>query len=59
MKQYLDAIKKIKENGVEKETRNGVTKSVFVYQMRFDLSKGFPATTTKKLAFKAVLSELL
>ncbi len=59
MKQYLDALDHIMKNGMEKKTRNGITKSVFAIQMRFDLSKGFPAVTTKKLAFKSVLSELL
>ena len=59
MKQYSDALKHIMKNGTEKETRNGITKSVFAIQMRFDLAKGFPAVTTKKLAFKSVLSELL
>lgn len=60
MKQYIDALKYILENGVQKEDRTGVgTKSVFGYQMRFNLQHGFPATTTKKLAWKAVVSELL
>ncbi len=59
MKQYLDALKTVMEEGVDREGRNGMTRSVFAIQMRFDLSKGFPAVTTKKLAFKSVLSELL
>lgn len=59
MKQYLDALKFIMSEGVEKQTRNAITKSVFAMQMRFDLKKGFPAITTKNLAFKSVLSELL
>ena len=60
MQQYLDALQHILDNGVDKEDRTGIgTKSVFGYQMRFDLNKGFPATTTKRLAFKAVTSELL
>jgi thymidylate synthase len=60
MQQYLDALQHILNNGVDKEDRTGIgTKSVFGYQMRFDLSQDFPATTTKRLAFKAVTSELL
>lgn len=60
MKQYQEALKFLIENGIEKEDRTGVgTKSVFGYQMRFDLNHGFPAVTTKKLAFKSVVSELL
>jgi thymidylate synthase len=46
-------------NGVDRTGRNGKTRALFAIQMRFDLSKGFPAVTTKKLAFKAVKSELL
>jgi thymidylate synthase len=60
MQQYLDALQHILDNGVDKEDRTGIgTKSVFGYQIRFELSQGFPATTTKRLAFKAVTSELL
>ncbi len=60
MKQYNDALKFVLENGVKSEDRTGEgTLSYFGYQMRFDLQKGFPAVTTKKLAWKAVLSELL
>ena len=60
MQQYLDALRYILDNGDDKEDRTGVgTKSVFGYQMRFNLQEGFPATTTKRLAFRAVLSELL
>ena len=60
MKQYLDALKYILKNGEEVKDRTGVgTRTVFGYQMRFDLSKGFPAVTTKKLAWKSVVSELL
>lgn len=50
---------KIMEEGVDRKGRNGVTRSLFAIQMRFDLSEGFPAVTTKRLAFKSVLSELL
>lgn len=60
MKQYLDALKYILENGKERNDRTGVgTRGVFGYQMRFDLRNEFPAVTTKKLAWKSVVSELL
>ena len=60
MKQYLDALKYVLENGEDVSDRTGVgTKSVFGYQMRFDLTEGFPAVTTKKLAWRSVVSELL
>lgn len=60
MKQYLDALRYVLENGQVVSDRTGVgTRSVFGYQMRFDLSEGFPAVTTKRLAWKAVVGELL
>jgi len=60
MKTYLDALKFVLENGQERKDRTGVgTIGVFGMQQRYDLSLGFPAVTTKKLAFKAVVSELL
>jgi thymidylate synthase len=60
MKQYLDALKHVLENGEDVSDRTGVgTRSVFGYQMRFDLTEGFPAVTTKKLAWKSVVGELL
>jgi thymidylate synthase len=60
MKQYHDLLEHILENGEDVNDRTGVgTRSVFGYQMRFDLSAGFPAVTTKKLAWKAVVGELL
>ena len=60
MKQYLDSLQYILDNGTDKQDRTGVgTRSVFGHQMRFDLRNEFPAVTTKKLAWKAVVSELL
>ena len=60
MKQYLDALKQVLEQGTEKSDRTGVgTISLFGMQQRYDLSKGFPAITTKKLAWRSVVSELL
>ena len=60
MRTYLDALDDVLEWGEEKSDRTGVgTKSIFGYQMRFDLTKGFPAVTTKKLAWKSVVGELL
>ena len=59
MKTYNDVLKKIYEEGVDREGRNGKTRALFAIQMRFNMADGFPAVTTKKLAFKAVTSELL
>ena len=59
MKQYLEALKYCYQKGVDVDSRAGKVRKAFGYQMRFDLQEGFPAVTTKKLAWKAVVSELL
>lgn len=60
MKQYLELLRRIKDEGIVKSDRTGTgTKSVFGHQMRFDLSQGFPLLTTKKVFMKGIIHELL
>jgi thymidylate synthase len=59
MRQYLDALKRVLDEGVDREGRNGKTRALFGMQVRYNMNDGFPAVTTKRLAFNAVKAELL
>ena len=60
MKQYIDALRYVLENGTDRKDRTGIgTRAVFGMQMRFNMEDGFPAVTTKKLAWNSIVSELL
>ena len=59
MNQYLKALNNCLNNGVDVESRAGKVRKAFGYQMRFDLKIGFPIITTKKMAWRSIVSELL
>ena len=59
MQQYIEALEHCYNQGIDVDSRAGKVRKSFGFQMRFNLQKGFPATTTKKLAWRSVVSELL
>lgn len=59
MKNYLELMANIRKNGVDRSSRSGTTRALFAQQLRWNLQDGFPAVTTKRLAFKSVVAELL
>ena len=58
MRNYLNLLSEIREHGIDRVGRNGTTRGLFARELRFSMSDGFPATTTKKLAFRSVSAEL-
>lgn len=59
MEQYIEGLRRVLDTGIDREGRNGMTRALFGMQMRYNLEEGFPAVTTKKLAFRSVKAELL
>ena len=59
MEQYIEGLRQVFDTGIDREGRNGVTRALFGMQMRYNMEDGFPAVTTKKLAFRSVKAELL
>lgn len=59
MEQYIEGLQQVFETGIDREGRNGATRALFGMQMRFNMEDGFPAVTTKKLAFRSMKAELL
>ena len=59
MEQYIEGLRQILDTGIDREGRNGKTRAFFGMQMRYNMEDGFPAVTTKKLAFRSVKAELL